>query len=832
MTFNRRLAPCYAALLAAFVATPASADVIFSEYVEGTSNNKALELYNTGDSAVDLSQYKIVVYSNGKSDDKSTRVFALSGTLKPKSVHVIAHTTMADTLGSRINQALDLNFNGDDAVVLLAQEQVVDRFGQKDFLPANNAWTGASGAASKDQTLRRRAAITKGDTAAETTFDVDLQWEAFPVNTFDGLGAHPGLANPGNGGNEGPVAQCGVTTTSIADIQGRADNATLDTVHVEAIVTASYTYDNGFSGFFVQTADAERARRTGVSEGLFVYAPGKSAAAGQRVHLVGKVEEKFNQTQLTLASDIAVCSTGNSVQAEPLSLPLADGVEYTQYEGMLVEMPQGLTVNNVYELGRYGSILLGKGLLHTPSHAAAPGADAQALLALNTRSSIILDDGYNNQNRASVPYPAPELSAANTLRRGYTTTTSVRGVVENRHNAWRIQPIPGAAAPGFDTKGNTRPVEPARTAGTDVRVASFNVLNYFNGDGAGGGFPTSRGAKSSEELKRQEDKIVAALKGLDADVIGLMEIENDGYGSASAISQLTRRMGSNWNYIKLDRDSLGGDVITVAMIYRNDTVRETGKVATLEIDDKNRMPLAQTFESVRGGLPVTVVVNHFKSKGCTGATGSDADQNDGQSCWNPTRVKAAQAVASWLAGKPTGIQDAGHLIIGDLNSYAKEEPISNLAKAGYADLLARDGAGAEYTYVFNGMSGYLDHALADEALAAKTLKAQAWHINADEPPALQYTLQYKSDAQKDSFYAADPFSSSDHDPVVVDLALSKKGDDGTPGDGGGDGGNNGGDTDTPVTPPVSNDDSGGGAVGLGLLAALAWLRRRTASRHA
>lgn len=810
MTSHRRLAPCYAALLTAFMAAPAAADVIFSEYIEGSSNNKALELYNSGDSVVDLSQYEVHVYANGSKTVSST--FKPTGNLAAGATYVIAHAYMADTLGSRINLTAGLNYNGDDAVTLSRQGNIVDRIGQVGFRPAD-AWTGASGASTKDNTLRRKASIKTGDSAADTVFDVDQQWDAFPVDSFDGLGAHPGLAETGGGA----TAQCGAPATAIADLQGRADGATLENVHVEAIVTASYTYSNGFSGFFIQTADAERLRRPGVSEGLFVYAPGKTVAAGQRVHLVGRIEEKYEQTQLTLASDIAVCATGQAVQAETLALPLPEGSDHSQYEGMLVELAPGLTVNNVYELGRYGSILLGNGLLQTPTHAVAPGTGAQALLAANTRNSIILDDGYNHQNPATVPYPAPELSAANTLRRGYTTTSPVRGVVEKRFSAWRIQPMPGAEAPSFSSAGNPRPEAPARAGDTDVRVASFNVLNYFNGDGKGGGFPTSRGAQSAEELQRQEDKIVAALQQLDADIIGLMEIENDGYGDTSAISQLTRRMGSNWSYIQPDSERLGTDEITVAMMYRNDTVRETGKVATLEIDDKNRMPLAQTFESVRGGLPVTVAVNHFKSKGCNNATDGDADQNDGQSCWNPTRLKAAKALSDWLATQPTGINTAGQLIIGDLNSYAKEDPIAALANAGYADLLARDGDGAEYSYVFNGMSGYLDHALADKTLAAKALKAQAWHINADEPPALQYSLQYKSTQQQASFYAADPYSSSDHDPVVIDLALSKPDD------------NGGGETETPEPSPGSDDKSGGGALGLGLLAALAWMRRRAVS---
>ena len=164
-------------------------------------------------------------------------------------------------------------------------------------------------------------------------------------------------------------------------------------------------------------------------------------------------------------------------------------------------------------------------------------------MAQNARSRIILDDGLNNQNPDPVAYPQGGLSAANTLRRGYTTQ-SATGVMEKRFSEWRIQPIPGAAVPTFVADGNPRPQAPVRSAGSDTRVAAFNVLNYFNGDGTGSdeGFkdPNNRGASDQAEFVRQHDKIVAAIDGMDADIVGLMEIENDGYGSRSAIRTLTQ----------------------------------------------------------------------------------------------------------------------------------------------------------------------------------------------------------------------------------------------------------------------------------------------------
>lgn len=613
-------------------------------------------------------------------------------------------------------------------------------------------------------------------------------------------------------------AACGDPATPIAEIQGSGAPSPLNgqTVSIEAVVTADFGGTDGFGGFFVQQDDSRRVHQPGVSEGLFVYAPKLRAKAGDMVHLSGKVEEKYGQTQLTLAGAIAVCASGQSVTPATLTLPVADPAAFAAVEGMLVRVPQKLTVSEVYELGRYGSVLLSNRRLPVPTNVAAP-ADAKAQAAANARNRLILDDGSNKQNPAVVPYPAPGLSAANTLRVGYTVE-NVEGVMEKRYDAWRLQPVPGAAVPSFDSSANPRGEAPARHAQADLRVASFNVLNYFNGDGKGGGFdaPDNRGAPTYKEFQRQEAKIVNAITALQADVIGLMEIANNGYGELSAVRQLAARLGDGWRVVDPGTEKLGGDAIKVALLYNSRSVEPIGKPATLAIDNKNRQPLAQTFRRIGGARAVTVVVNHLKSKGCTDASGGDADQGDGQSCWNPTRVRAAGLVADWLAGNPTGVDGAGVLLIGDMNSYAKEDPIALFEARGYVNLAARFiGAGA-YSYVFGGETGYLDHALASASLLPRVKAVHEWHINADEPVVLQYTLAYKSAEQQNSFYAPDAYRSSDHDPVVVDLAMA----DAPPAV-----------DDSATGPGAAPGSSGGGSVdpwlllALGAGAALAWRAR-------
>ena len=185
------------------------------------------------------------------------------------------------------------------------------------------------------------------------------------------------------------------------------------------------------------------------------------------------------------------------------------------------------------------------------------------------------------------------------------------------------------------------------------------------------------------------------------------------------------------------------------------------------IDTKNRPTLAQTFQQNSNGALVTVVVNHLKSKGSDCLDVGDPDTGDGQGNCNITRTKAAIAMVNWLATNPTGAGDTDYLIIGDLNSYAMEDPITAIVNNGYTNLL-NSIAGA-YSYVFDGQSGYLDHALASSSLTPQVTGITEWHINADEPIVMDYNMEFKDPNHVNSLYAINPFRSSDHDPVIVGL---------------------------------------------------------------
>ncbi|PKM35961.1 MAG: hypothetical protein CVV06_13550 [Gammaproteobacteria bacterium HGW-Gammaproteobacteria-10] len=580
-----------------------------------------------------------------------------------------------------------------------------------------------------------------------------------------------------------PISQCGRPATLISSIQGSGDASPLTgTVqHVEAVVTGSFQGAGGLNGFFVQEEDHDADDDIRTSEGLFV-ASIVPVNTGDTVHLVGTVSEQFNMTRLVNLTSVDVCATDSLLPAlTELTLPFAPETNDPEWrEGMLVNLPQTLTVTENFNLGRFGEAVVSSGgRLMIPTQVAEPGEAANSYAEQNALNRLIIDDGSNRQNPDPLIYPGPDgLSAENTLRSGDTVTDAM-GVLAYDFGAFRLQPI---ELPVFE-KSNPRSETPPEMSGFgSLKVASFNVLNYFNGDGFGGGFPTSRGASSMLEFNRQTDKIVAAITGLDSDIIGLMELENDGFGPESAISDLVDALNQKagvgaYAYIDPGVNHIGNDAIANGIIYKPAKTTPVNAAAILDSsidprfnDGKSRPVLAQSFLDKASNKIVTVSVNHLKSKGSDCNDIGDPDIGDGQGNCNLTRTEAAEALADWVKTDPTGSDSANQLIIGDLNAYAKEDPIATLNSAGFTDLLAHFiGRGKAYSYVFRGESGYLDHALANSALLEQVKDTQIWHINADEPRALDYNVEFKSADQIERFYNPDVFRSSDHDPIVLEI---------------------------------------------------------------
>jgi uncharacterized protein len=768
-----------ACLLASTAALPASASLYFSEYIEGSSNNKALEIYNSSASSVDLSGHKVEMYFNGNTNAGLT--INLSGSIPANGVFVLAHGSANATILAKANQTNSSGwFNGDDAIVLKNGSTVLDSIGQVGVDPGSEWGSGLTSTA--DNTLRRKTNISSGDIIINDSFDPALEWEGYAQDTFDHLGTYQGSNNGGgdNGsGDGGTIGQCGETATRISSIQGAGTASSLvgSNVSIEAIVVADFQNANQLGGFFLQEEDADSDSNANTSEGIYIVST-TPVSVGDRVRVSGAVAETFQLTQLSNTT-VTVCASNQTLPTPAsISLPVSSLDTFEAIEGMSVAITQTLTVNETYQLGRYGQILLANGRLQQPTNVVEPGAAANTLQAQNNLNKLMMDDASNIQNPDPVIFPAPELSAANTLRSG-DTVANLQGVITYDFGVYRLLPT---HTPNF-IHTNARPRAPEIDSAANIKIASFNVLNFFNGNGTGGGFPTSRGANTSAEFVRQKAKIVSALIGLNADVIGLIEIENDGYSSTSAIAELTAALNSAtttsvWKFVNPGVNKIGTDEIAAGFIYRNDKVTTVGASAILDssvdtqfIDTKNRPALAQSFRANSNRAIATIAVNHFKSKGSDCNDLGDSDIGDGQGNCNLTRTQAAAALVNWLSTNPTGVNDRDYLIIGDLNAYAKENPITQIINAGYTNLINKFGGDTAYSYVFDGQAGYLDHGLASSSLTPQVLFAADWHINADEPIILDYNTEYKSTAQINNFYSADAYRSSDHDPLVISLKL-------------------------------------------------------------
>jgi predicted extracellular nuclease len=581
--------------------------------------------------------------------------------------------------------------------------------------------------------------------------------------------------------------------TPISAIQGSGDASPLkgQTVTTEGVVTRLTN-----NGYYLQSDQPDADDAT--SEGLFVFTSTvPTVTAGQRIRISATVAE-FNTgaaanagtlantvTQLSNATATNVLSSGHSIAPTVIAMMPADGLE--RHEGMLVRIEGPITVGQNFFLGRYGQLTLStEGRLEKPTNRHPAGSpDAAALTLDNARRSIILEDGVSTQN----PNPIPFIGADNTVRAG-DTLASLTGVIDyglatNSNTGlsdYRIIPV---ETPVF-VRSNPRTAQPDAVGG-NVRVGSFNVLNYFTtfidgntvfgqsgqgcslgGDVAAG---NCRGANGLAEFQRQKAKIVNALVGLDADVVGLMEIQNNGNTAVNdLVAGLNAVVGAGtYESVALPTGGTGTDAIRVAMIYKPARVSPVGAALSDTNAIHSRPPLVQTFAAANGER-FSVVVNHFKSKGsCPAEAVADADQGDGQGCWNALRTQQAQALRGYIGSLPAIIGDSDVIVIGDLNAYGKEDPILDFTANGYVDQIDRFDAFG-YSYVFDGEAGYLDHALASTSLSAQITGARHWRINADEPSVIDYNLEFKPQ----DLYASHAYRSSDHDPVLVGLNLLAK----------------------------------------------------------
>lgn len=164
-------------------------ELFISEYIEGTSNNKALEIYNGTGSTVDLASggYNIQMYFNGQLTAGLT--INLTGIVSDGDVYVLSHSSAVSTILAQADQTNGSGwYNGDDAVVLRKGNVVIDSIGQVGFDPGTE-W-GTSLTSTADNSLSRKSSILSGDTNSADLFDPSQEWNGYALNTFSGLGSH------------------------------------------------------------------------------------------------------------------------------------------------------------------------------------------------------------------------------------------------------------------------------------------------------------------------------------------------------------------------------------------------------------------------------------------------------------------------------------------------------------------------------------------------------------------------------------------------------------------------------------------------------------------
>ncbi len=557
--------------------------------------------------------------------------------------------------------------------------------------------------------------------------------------------------------------------------------ATTGTYTVEGIVTGVYASLSP-AGFYLQNDASGADGDPATSDALFVVQTNPTVAVGDKVRVSGLVQEiastpSFNQAVLT-GPALTVLASGQALPA----FALVDNATYSSaaaeaFEGMRVQFSAPVTVSDVGAVRSRGELTIStRGLVYQPTQFVDPNDDpatgtsssgtanvaaVAAYQAANASKILVLDDGRAATNPQPIPYLDP---TTRTVRVG-STVTSLRGILGYGNGRWRVQPLAGPDAPVVTV---VRPPVPT-FAPTSVKVASFNVLNYFNGNGLGGGFPTSRGADTPADFARQRSKILAALIQMNADAVGLIEIENDGTGANSAVqdlvSGLNETLGAGTYAFVEDgavRQPNNTDVIRCTILYKPAVLAPYGNVLLAPATGIfERPPVAQLFVT-RTAVADTfaLVVNHFKSK--ASGSGTNADQGDGQGASNPRRKGQAVGLVQFIneVVKPAGTRYV--LSVGDYNANYEEDPMDVLRAAG----LLVAGPPTSTSYVFSGQSGSLDHAVLTPNLAGRAT-VETWHINASEPVFLEYSV---AGAGTD---VSSPFRSSDHDPVLIGLNFNR-----------------------------------------------------------
>ncbi|EIO4106084.1 TPA: ExeM/NucH family extracellular endonuclease [Vibrio vulnificus] len=874
-------------------------DIIITEYVEGSASNKAVEISNIGTSNHTFDGTLSLYYSSYKNVIKNSKgQNVLEGiTLAPGKSIVVVNGDSSTELRQYVErlggkdalvvagtydqvQHSAMNFNGDDAVWLGVGS---DASGVKDIF-GNYGHSGDKIWA--DQTMRR-----KSGSKPSTTYQ-EAEWEKLSINAFGGLG-HPTDVNdeplpPPPANLPCTDAEGTVSYKTIGEVQGEAYSSPLIesgyTSKEEYLVTGvvSAVATSLVKGFYLYDDNADGNVKT--SDGVFVKTSGAVSKdmIGQQICVRAKVNEDYGMTTLLPIGNIWEVKNSTPVEVTPVKLERIDSDDETfrstleRLEAMPVVLVEDMdaaegnqdmrvsrTFSFDYSAKRNNMVIAYKRPNPQPNQDHVAGSDAaKAQTAQNKDYRIVVESDEKPADGKIPYYPEFASDPHNNYIRINDSVVGMTGVLHYSYNEFRLIPTANVTKANFvhNTPRTSSPVikESYGDDGFTIKVATQNVLNYFNSPYGGhdNQFGDNRGAESQQEFERQQAKIVEAIYGLDADIVGLMEVENNGFGDFSAIRELLEAINAKYykeNYkdrfaresihnryvfVGFDKngdqvldqfDTVGSDAITTGIIYRPSKVSViAGKVIPMPWQDapmivdadgkpvvdgkgelaesgKNyqRNTVAATFRVLNTGKQLTVSVNHLKSKGSTcwdDYVGTKAVDDDAQGSCENFRVASTYHLGQEMA-KIGGDQ----IVLGDMNSYAHEDPMlvltSNPTKKALkaADYIKvgnkwqfngeqgpvitqtfgfinavdyKTPAGeTSWSYSYNDEVGSLDHLLITSSLKSRLVDAVDWHINAPESTLFDYSNKYKGGDSNEAnpFYKDDAFRSSDHDSALVTI---------------------------------------------------------------
>ncbi len=756
-------------------------ELFFSEYIEGSSYNKALEIFNGSGQAVDLSAYQVTVSFNGGASEKTLN---LSGTLAPGDVYVLAHGRADASILAVANMINDIvNFNGNDAVILKKNGVIIDVIGKIGEDPGS--YWGSGDITTKDHTLRRKASVTAGDANGDDAFDPAVEWDGYPKDDFDGLGSHTASCGDDATPTATPTSTATPATVFIHDIQGKAHLSPyrgITVSNVPGIVTAVSS-----RGYWMQTKDADVDDSDATSEGIYVYVGSAPAVAvGVEVRVTGMVTEYYpggtatgnlsiteiQQHAMTVVAEnqplpapVVIGQNGRtppttvieddatgSVNDSGVFDPDQDGIDfYESLEGMLVQVDNPMAVGLT---NRYGEIPVvpdggALGGLYSSRHAIVVRPND-----FNPERIIIDDALVRDEPRVSV---------------GDLFNGSVTGVLDYSYGNFKLlntQPLP-PVIPSNLTEEDADPVAVNR-----LTVATMNVENLDPGD-------------DKAKFAGLASGIVNRLHS--PDIIGLQEVqdnsgpEDDGVVAADQtyqklINAIKAAGGPDYAFIDIppednqDGGQPGGN-IRVGILYRLDRVifpyRVGGDASTAvsvisgaygpelsfnpgRIDPGNaawehsRKPLAAEF--FFNGHTVFVIVNHFNSK--YGDAYLFGRYQPPRRPSETQRRQQAQVVNAFVKQILAIDPDADIIVLGDLNDFWFSDAVRDLQTDGaLTNLIERLPENERYTYIYQGNGQTLDHILISSDLADRNPTVDIVHANAE--------------------FLALPERATDHDPVLA-----------------------------------------------------------------